>query len=134
MPRKKPQGWPKLMVAKRLKGGAVAYYWDVPTWAKRAGCTLHGEALGTDYAQAKNRCDTLLNPQFDAWRLRDGDFNGGKTIFGSFDWMVGVYKASPQYSGNSRKYRKDVDALLSLVSNHKLKDGRTFGLLLLKSI
>lgn len=41
--------------------------------------------------------------------------------------MTSVYKASPKYSGKSLKYRKDVDALLSLVSNFKLKDGRTFG-------
>jgi len=29
--RHKPAGWPKLMVAKRLKSGAAAYYWDPPT-------------------------------------------------------------------------------------------------------
>lgn len=134
MPRKKPQGWPKLMVAKRLKGGGVAYYWAIPSWAKKAGCTLHGEALGSDYAAAKSRCDALLNPQFDAWRLRDVDLTVSKTIPGSFDWMTAVYKASPKYSCKSLKYRKDVDALLSLVSSFKLKDGRTFGLLLLQSI
>jgi hypothetical protein len=51
MPRRKPAGWPKLMVAKRLKAG-VAYYWEPPTWARRAGCPVKGEALGTDYAVA----------------------------------------------------------------------------------
>ena len=33
--RRKPEGWPKLMVAKRLKSGATAYYWDPPTWSKK---------------------------------------------------------------------------------------------------
>jgi hypothetical protein len=48
MPRRKPLGWPKLMVAKRLKGGNIAYYWRPPTWAKRNGCPMRGEAsLGT---------------------------------------------------------------------------------------
>jgi hypothetical protein len=134
MLRKKPQGWPKLMVPKRLRSGAVAYYWDIPSWARKAGCTLHAEALGTDYSTAKSRCDSLLNPQFDAWRLRDADFSVSKSVPGSFDWMTSVYKASPKYSGKTAKYRKDVDALLSLVSSFRLKDGRTFGLLQLQSI
>ena len=71
MPRRKPIGWPKLMVGRRLKSGATAYYWVPPTWAVKAGCKMRSEALGTDYAEAKRRCDELLNPHFDAWRLRD---------------------------------------------------------------
>lgn len=134
MPRKKPAGWPKLMVSKRLKSGVVSYYWDIPSWAKKAGCALQSEALGSDYALAKSRCDTLLNPQFDSWRLREVDLVSSKTVPGSFDWMVSVYKASPKYSAKSKKYRKDVDALLSLVSKHRLKDGRAFGILSLPSI
>ena len=68
MPRRKPLGWPKLMVAKRLKNSVVAYYWAAPTWAKKTGVPVVAEALGNDYATAKLRCDEILNPQFDAWR------------------------------------------------------------------
>ena len=68
MPRRKPLGWPRYMVPRRLRSGATAYYWVFPTWAKKDGCTLNIEALGTDYADAKKRCDEVLNPQFDAWR------------------------------------------------------------------
>lgn len=71
MPRRKPLGWPRYMVPRRLKSGATAFFWVIPTWAKRNGCTLMGEALGTDYADAKKRCDELLNPQLDAWRKRE---------------------------------------------------------------
>jgi hypothetical protein len=41
--------------------------------AKRQGlrCLLGCEPLGTDYGDAKKRCDELLNPQFDAWRKRE---------------------------------------------------------------
>jgi hypothetical protein len=66
MPRRKPLGWPKLMVAKRLKSGAIAYYWRPSTWARRRGCAMPGEALGVDFTQAKHRCDEVLNPQFDS--------------------------------------------------------------------
>jgi hypothetical protein len=68
MPHRKPLGWPKLMVAKRLQNGTIAYYWQPPTWAKTQGCPMVGEALGVDFAEAKDRCDKVLNPQFDAWR------------------------------------------------------------------
>jgi hypothetical protein len=53
MPRRKPQGWPKLMVGKRLKGGAVAYYWAPPTWALKAGCSMQREALGMSSRTAR---------------------------------------------------------------------------------
>ena len=71
MPRRKPLGWPRYMVVRRLKSGTAAYYWVLPTWAKRTGCTLPVEALGVDYGLAKQRCDEVLNPQFDAWRKRE---------------------------------------------------------------
>jgi hypothetical protein len=71
MPRRKPLGWPRYMVARRLKSSATAYYWAIPSWAKRNGCALEIEVLGTDYADAKKRCDELLNPQLDAWRKRE---------------------------------------------------------------
>ena len=100
MPRRyKPAGWPKLMVAKHLRNGATGYYWDPPTWAKNKGCTFSSEALGTDYARAKQRCDEVLNPQFDAW-LAGNSANAivaNRPAVGTFDWMVSIYKALPKY-------------------------------------
>ena len=82
MPRRKPLGWPRYMVVRRLKSGAAAYYWVLPTWAKRNGCTLQVEALGLDYALAKQRCDEVLNSQFDAWRKREGVVHPDHRAFG----------------------------------------------------
>jgi integrase len=135
MPRRKPLGWPRYMVPRRLRSGATAYYWVFPTWAKKDGCTLNIEALGTDYADAKKRCDEVLNPQFDAWRKReDISFPSNRAVVGSFDWMVAVYKSSPLYRKLPAKTRKSYDAALGLASRHKLKDGRDFGGLALTSI
>jgi hypothetical protein len=135
MPRCKPLGWPRYMVARRLKSGATAYYWDIPSWAKRNGCTLEIEALGTDYADAKKRCDELLNPQFDAWRNdEDIALPSGHAAHGTFDWMVEIYKSSPLYRKLPPKTCKSYDAALRLASQHKLKDGRIFGMLALNSI
>jgi hypothetical protein len=135
MPRTKPLGWPKLMVAKRLKSNSVAYYWTAPTWAKRNGCPVVAEALGNDYATAKRRCDEILNPQFDAWRTSgDATVIGSRAAFGSFDWMITLYKSSPRYMERPVKTQRSYDAALRLASNHKLKDGRLFGTLSLSSI
>ena len=83
------------------------------------------EALGTDYADAKKRCDELLNPQFDAWRKREQiTLLSDHAAPGSFDWMIAVYKSSPLYRKLPAKTRKSYDAALRLASQHKLKDGR----------
>jgi hypothetical protein len=133
---RKPLGWPKLMVAKRLKSGRVAFYWDAPTWAKKKGCTFRSEALGSDYARAKQLCDEILNPQFDGWRsgcsleARISD----RPLIGTFDWLVSVYKTLPKYTRRPEKTRKLYDRALRLVSQYKLKDGRLFGNLSIASI
>ena len=124
------------MVAKRLKSGRIAYYWDAPTWAKKKGCTLKSEALGGDYARAKQRCDEVLNPQFDAWlagyspEVRISD----RPLIGTFDWLISVYKTLPKYTRRPEKTRKSYDNALRLISEHKLKDGRLFGNVSIASI
>lgn len=128
MPRGKPLGWPKLMVAKRLASGATAYYWRPPTYALAKGCPVKPEALGTDYAGAIARCDEVLNPQFEAWRTEAPLPAGSdKARVGTFDWMVALYKAAPQYTGKPERTRRSYDASLRLVSSFVMKDGERFG-------
>lgn len=135
MPRRKPLGWPRYMVTRRLKSGTIAYYWVIPTWAKQNGCALKIEALGTDYASAKKRCDELLNPQFDAWRKREETtLPSNQPIPGTFNWLVAIYKTSPRYQDLPAKTRKSYDGALRLVGRHTLKDGREFGTLSLESV
>jgi hypothetical protein len=135
MPRRRPNGWPRYMDDHRLRSGATAYYWKLPSWAKRAGCPLRTEALGTDYGEAKRRCDEILNPQLDAWRTRGDDPSPTEKVsVGTFDWMAAVYKTSPKFTGKAAKTRKGYDAVLRLVSDYTLKDGRRFGTLTLHNI
>lgn len=123
------------MVSRRLTSGSIAYYWGAPSWAKKRGCTLKMEALGTDYGDAKDRCDETLNPQFDAWRKHEEiALPSNKVASGTFDWMIAIYKSSPLYTELLAKTRQSYDAALRVVSQHKLKDGRNFGVLPLKSI
>ena len=124
------------MVAKRLKSGGIAYYWDAPTWAKKKGCTLGRKALGGDYARAKQHCDEILNPQFDAWLAgcSPETLISGRPLIGTFDWLVSIYKTLPKYTRRPEKTQKSYDSALRLVSQHKLKDGRLFGSLSIASI
>jgi hypothetical protein len=93
------------------------------------------EALGTDYGDAKRRCDEILNPQLDAWRKREEiAISSNHVMTGAFDWMVAIYKSSPLYRKLPAKTRKSYDAALRLASQHKLKNGRNFGTLPLTSI
>src|SRR5689334_10660718 len=107
---RKPLGWPKLMRGKLLANGSVAYYWDIPSWAKKAGCMLRAEALGTDYGTAKRRCDELLNPQFDCWRLKNEPPLPSFTS-GTFDWLVAVYKSNPKFTELPVKTQKSYDSV-----------------------
>jgi hypothetical protein len=124
------------MVAKRLKGGTISYYWGVPSWAKRDGCTLASEALGPEYALAKQRCDEVLNPQFDSWRV-GSSMNlalSDRPVVGTVDWLVATYKVLPKYTRRPTKTRKSYDTALRLVSQYRLKDGRRFGAMPIASI
>jgi hypothetical protein len=132
--KRKPPGWPDYMLAKRIAGG-VRYYWNAPTWARKRGYPMASEALGTDYAAAKARCDEFLNPAFDSWRT------GGATdtvvprgLVGSFDWLVADYRSSKKYTKLPTRTRASYDRALEDVAGFMLKDGRRFGALHLKSI
>src|SRR4051812_32760163 len=135
MPRYKPHGWPRYMLGKPLKDGSVGYYWNAPTWAVKAGCPVQREALGTDYGTAKQRCDEILNKQFDDWRTGgEPDEIFRKIQIGTFDWLVAEYKNSRQFRNIADRTRRSYEAVLQLVSNHVLQDGRRFGTLSLASI
>ena len=135
MPKRKPAGWPRYMVAKRLASGVTAYYWGAPTWATKAGCTMGSIALGLDYGSAKERCDTVANLHFDAWRSK-GDVPGGPIpSHGTFDWLISIYKRSQRYTKLEPGTRSDYDRALHDVSRLLSKDGRRrFGEMAIKSI
>jgi len=134
MPRRRPADWPRYMRDKRLAGGAIAYFWEPPSWAKGKGCPLSAEALGTDYADARKRCDEILNPQWDAWRQRGAVPAGERSVTGTFDWLAACFRSSPKFTALSQGSRADYERALDLVGNFTLKDGRRFGALSVASI
>jgi hypothetical protein len=95
---------------------------------------VEAEALGTDYADAKRRCEGTLNPQLHSWLRREAPSGTARPLPGTFAWLIAIYKASPKYLQRASGTQVDYDAVLSLVAGHKLKDGRCFGELSLASI
>ena len=122
------------MVGKNLRRAGIGYYWQPPTWARKLGCAIEAEALGTDYAYAKRRCDETLNLQFKAWLDGCSSMEPSRPHVGTFAWLITIYKSSPKYRRLASGTRADYDAVLNLVAYHRLKDGRRFGDLSLASI
>src|SRR5438046_1784697 len=58
---------PRYVLRKPIKSG-WGYFFNVPTWARKAGCPVGNEALGTDYAAAVQRAESVLLAAFDEWR------------------------------------------------------------------
>jgi hypothetical protein len=59
---------PRYMQQRKIKSG-LAHYWCKPTWARRGGCSIPNEALGSDFAAAVERAE-VLNRGLDAWRVK----------------------------------------------------------------
>ncbi|MCK1424298.1 hypothetical protein IVB15_09715 [Bradyrhizobium sp. 182] len=119
---------PRYCQRKLLANNTVAYYFAPPTWARRQGCHLRPEALGSDYAGAVERVEKVLLPAFESWRSRGlSDMMPASPEPGTFDWLVGIYQAHQKWgeieSTTQRQYKKS----LALFANHELKDGSRVG-------
>lgn len=133
--KRKPPGWPKYMEPKHSASG-LHYYWNAPSWARKRGFPITGQALGTDYAAAKARCDDFLNPTFDSWRTggASDELAKPRALVGTFDWAIAAYKADKKYTKRPPRTRADYDRSLNDVAGYTLKDSRRFGSLNVKII
>jgi hypothetical protein len=119
---------PRYCRRKLLASNQEAYYFAPPTWARRQGCDLGPEALGTDFAAAVERVEKVLLPAFDSWRSQGlSDVVLASPEPGTFDWLVGVFQTHQKWdeidSNTQRQYSKS----LALFANHELKDGNRVG-------
>lgn len=130
----KPEGWPRYMIARRLKSGDTAYYWEPRSKDTAAGCPIQGEPLGKSYAEAKGRAD-LLNTHLDAWRGGQGAVKIlDPARVGTLRWLVERYKRSPAWDKVSEPNRDHYSYILDLVLDFELKNGTPLGDALLPSI
>lgn len=127
---------PRYVRRKWLVGERVwAHFFEVPTWAKRQGCKLRNEALGTDYRDACIRAEEVLLPQFDSWRTGGrSDLVPDRAPPGTFDWLTATYRSSKRFLDLPSKQQRLHQGGFNLIGGHELKDGRRFGALPLKAI
>jgi hypothetical protein len=106
------------MTAKRLASGRIAYYWEPRRRDRLVGFSLGGEALGSDYAAARDRA-IMLNAHLDDWRAGRGgarDLDAGARA-GTVDWWIERYLRSRAYAALSARSQRDYRGAL-----HRLAD------------
>ena len=120
---------PRHVLRKRLKSGKHGYFFNIPTKARKAGCTMYNEPLGTDYAVAVQRAETILLPAFDAWLKGDtaAPTSQAVAVAGTLDWLFAEYRADRRYTKLDPKTRRNHENGFKLVGGYVLKDGRRLG-------
>jgi hypothetical protein len=115
-PPRSAQPLPRYVRRKPLKGGIWAYFFDLPTWARKAGCQLANEPLGTEYTVAVERAETILLPAFDSWRTGGGS-----------DGVFAEYRADRRFNKLDTRTKRNHESGFRLVGGYVLKDGRRLG-------
>ena len=120
--------FPRYCRRKPLKSGRWGYFFEPPTWARKQGCPVKAEALGAEQAAAVERTKNVLLPAFDSWRSRGlTDMVPASPVPGTFDWLVGIFKAHQKWKEIDHKTQRLYEQGLALFANHKLKDGSRAG-------
>jgi hypothetical protein len=127
-PRRSALPLPRYVRRKPLKGG-WAYFFDAPTWARKAGCPVQNEPLGADYDGAVKRAETVLLPAFDSWRT-GGTTDAPVVMFaqpGTLDWVFAEYRADSRYTKLDTRTKRNHEVGFRLVGDYVLRDGRRLG-------
>jgi hypothetical protein len=125
---------PRYVLRKPLKSG-WAYFFNVPVWARKAGCPISNEPLGTDYAKAVERAETVLLPAFDSWRTGGkSDAAPAAAAFGTLDWVFAEYRTDRRFTKLDARTKRNHEVGFRMVGGHVLKDGRKLGKVRLTAI
>jgi hypothetical protein len=126
-PRRSALKLPRYTLRKPLKD-TWAYFFNVPTWARKDGCKLANEPLGTDYKAAVERAETVLLPAFDSWRT-DGDSCNVKPLHksGTLDWLINEYQSHPSWADLSSGQRRTMQSGFNAISDYILTNGERLG-------
>jgi hypothetical protein len=127
---------PRHVQRKSLKSGGHGYFFNISTKARKAGCPMRNEALGTDYDAAVKRAETILLPAFDAWLKGDAEAPSSQAVtgIGTLDWLFGEYRADRRFTKLDHRTRRNHESGFKLVGSYLLKDGRRLGQALLAAI
>jgi hypothetical protein len=127
---------PRFVIPKTLASGATAFYFNVPTFYRKLGCTISNEPLGTDYASAcgddgNGGRAAALNGLFNEWNTKR---KGGQVVathvaaYGTVDWLFREYKQSKAYLEKvSPRSRPDYERTMLLITDIVTKKGDRIG-------
>ncbi len=107
-PRRSALPLARYVQRKPLKTG-WGYFFNVPTWARKAGCAIKNEALGVDYDIAVERAESVLLPAFDSWRS-GGTSDASATAVaapGTLDCVFAEYRADRRFTKLDPKTRRN---------------------------
>lgn len=123
---------PRFVRPKQVSG-RTRFYWELPSYYKQMGCTLHLEhdtALGTDLVAARLKAATL-NGLFDDWdRIRLGEPPEPKVelVPGTVDWLFKAYRTSTDWRERvSKRTAPDHERTMDLVADIRGKSGQRIG-------
>src|SRR5215471_16345751 len=126
---------PRYVRRKPLRTAGWGYFFDLPGWARAAGCPVQNEPLGTDYEEAVKRAETVLLPTFDAWRGGEApQEQDGPAKQGTLDWLFAEYRADRRFTKLPSRSRRDRESNIRLVGGHVMNDGRRLGTVRLAAI
>jgi hypothetical protein len=132
------------VLRKPLKGG-WGHFFNVPMWARKSGCPIHNEPLGTDYEKAVERAEKMLLPAFDSWLASTKPTTetvlaamGVETLpiatTGTQDWIFDEYRADRRFTKLDARTKRNHEVGFRMVGGYILKDGRRLGMLRLAAI
>jgi len=125
---KRAADWPRYMKVRRLAGGRTAFYWVPHERNLKAGFTIAGEPLGSNYEAAAARA-RLLNEHLDSWRAnrqvpKDAVLSHR---VGTVDWWHHEYFRHEAFTKLKPRTKSDYREVLQMVSNvpTTIRDART---------
>jgi hypothetical protein len=120
---------PRYVERKALKGGGWGYFFHVPSWARKAGCTVQNAPLGNNYEAAVSRAEAVFLPAFDDWRTGGATAESSPAVaaFGTLNWMFAEYRADRRYTKLDPKSKRNHEVGFKLVGGYVLKDGNRLG-------
>ncbi len=127
-PRRSALPLPRYVKRKPLKSG-WGYFFNVPTWARKAGCPVKNEPLGIDHDTAVARAENVLLPAFDSWRSGGASDASASAVAapGTLDWVFAEYRADRRFTKLDKRTKRNHEVGFGLVGKYQLRDGRRLG-------
>ena len=120
---------PRYVIRRWSKRTGWVHYWNLPGWARKDGCPVANETLGTDYEAAVKRAEAVLLPAFDAWRGGDAPqqepAHGGPAKAGTLDWLFAEYRADRRFAKLDPRTRRNHETGFRLVGGYVMNDGHS---------